>query len=127
MPSTDEIRAVDVYDIEEIRKRVLDVVERLRRVDAEVNQLDKIMGTLGTLADKLDQLAQNLKPPDLHDILSEIDAPYAVPNARYLAERLTEAIFVVTELMADAEITGSVEAHAKARAWLEKLGILSAP
>jgi hypothetical protein len=121
---TGELPASDVYDIGEIRERLLEVVDRLRFVDQEIQELTAVVGTLTKLADKLDTLSKNLAPPDLHEVLAEIDAPYAVHNMRYLAERLTEAILLVPELMADAEITGSKEAYDKAKTWLESLGIL---
>lgn len=123
---TDEIPAADAYDIAAIRARLLEVVEQLRAYDREATrQVSRMAKTLNTLANKLDTLAQNLHPPDLHEALENVEAPYAVPSARFLAERLTEGIGLVVELLPDAEITGSLETQKKARAWLESLGILT--
>lgn len=121
---TDELPVADVYDIGEIRKRLLEVVERLTHVDAEIAEVGRLGLTLTRIADKLEQLSKNLTPPDLHEVFAELDAPYAIPNARFLAQKLTEAIILVTQLMPDAEITGSLETHENARAWLESMGIL---
>lgn len=123
---TAELRAIDAYDLTEIRQRLLDVVERLRRAaHASSADIGQLLGTLSTLGEKLDQLGKNLQPPDLHAIFEEIDAPYSIPNTRFLAERLTEAIIIVTDLMHDAEITGSTEVYEKAKTWLGKMGILA--
>ena len=77
-------------------------------------------------AERIERVAEVLAPRPLRGIVDELGRPSRWPTPElvsFLADALMEADAVIRRLEADAEITGSDQALAAARAWREKLAL----
>lgn len=99
-----------------------DLRNAIRRVE------DQLRGFgLGKQADALQQICDVMAPPTFEGALAELRLEQAWVTrdlALWMAECIMEAAEIMSELMDDAEITGSDAAFQRARSWLERMGLL---
>lgn len=115
-------------EIPAVGKTQEELVTHLRQLENQLRGFG-----LGVQADILENIADNLEakasqgksePPKFAGVLAEITVSNTVTRdlALWMGARLMEAAEVISELMEDAEITGSYPALEKAKDWLRTLG-----
>jgi hypothetical protein len=78
----------------------------------------------GNQADRLQRVVQQQQDyvPTLDKLVTELAHPLSWPTrgqAAWLTRKLSEAVGIVEEMVLDAEITGSTDVLAQAKAWLD--------